>query len=152
MIEKIVSGGQTGAARAALDFALERNIPHGGWCPKGRQTEDGPIPPSYALEETLKAGYLECTEWNVRDSDGTVIFTLAAELSGGSKRTVGFAALHNKPCYHLSQTSGVEVCVAQLKEAVERHEILTLNVTGPRDSEDPGIAAFVRSVLTLALL
>jgi hypothetical protein len=152
MIEKIVSGGQTGADRAALDFAIERNIPHGGWCPKGRRAEDGAIPAPYVLQETPKAGYLKCTDWNVRDSDGTVIFTLAAELNGGSKRTVDFASLHNKPCYHLSQTNGVEVCVAQLKEAVARHEIRTLNVTGPCGSEEPRIAAFVRAVLTLALL
>ena len=63
------------------------DIPHGGWCPKGRKAEDGVIPPQYQLTETPSASYLQRTEWNVRDSDGTVIFTMAAKLGGGSKRT-----------------------------------------------------------------
>lgn len=152
MIEQIISGGQTGAARAALGFALERNIPHGGWCPKGRRAEDGSIPERHVLQETPKSGYLECTEWNVRDSDATVIFTLAAEPSDDAKRIVDFASLHNKPCYHFSQANGVEICASQLKEAIARHGLTILNVAGSRASKEPGVAHFVRAVLTLALL
>ncbi len=88
MIRKIVSGGQTGADRAALDWAMSRGVPHGGWCPKGRRAEDGPIPARYCLQETEAANYLVRTEQNIVDSDGTVIFTLKAVLSGGSKRTL----------------------------------------------------------------
>jgi hypothetical protein len=102
-IQKIVSGGQTGADRAALDYAIAIGIPHGGWCPKGRKAEDGLIGPGYALAETPRADYLQRTEWNVRDTDGTVIFTVAAKLTGGSKRTAEFAARHSKPVIHLSQ-------------------------------------------------
>lgn len=84
-MEKIVSGGQTGVDRAGLDFAIALGIPHGGWCPKGRKAEDGPIDNRYQLQETPRADYLQRTEWNVRDNDGTVIFTVNATLSGGSK-------------------------------------------------------------------
>ncbi len=63
---KIVSGGQTGADRAALDFAIAHGIPQGGWCPKGRKAEDGPIPDRYQLKETPSDNYAQRTEWNVR--------------------------------------------------------------------------------------
>ena len=76
MIEKIISGGQTGADCAALDFAIEHGIPHGGWCPGGRLAEDGPIDARYQLKETPSANYTQRTEWNVRDSDGTVVFSI----------------------------------------------------------------------------
>ena len=94
---KLISGAQTGADRAALDWAIFRDIPHGGWCPKGRKAEDGKIPAQYQLTETPSASYLQRTEWNVRDSDGTVIFTVAAELAGGLKRTADFARKHGMP-------------------------------------------------------
>src|SRR5262245_51361441 len=73
VISKIVSGGQTGVDRAALDVALELGIPCGGWCPKGRLAEDGPIPERYPLKETTLRVYPQRTEWNVRDSDGTLV-------------------------------------------------------------------------------
>src|SRR5262245_48879825 len=75
-IARIVSGAQTGADRAALDFAIKHDIRHGGWCPKGRRAEDGQIPERYALEETPSTNYLQRTEWNVRDSDATVIISV----------------------------------------------------------------------------
>lgn len=90
-ISKIVSGGQTGADRAALDYAIAIGIPHGGWCPKGRKAEDGPIGPPYALVETPRADYLQRTEWNVRDTDGTVIFTLTANEELNSTTPQAFA-------------------------------------------------------------
>ena len=83
----LISGGQTGADRAALDFALAANLTHGGWCPRGRLAEDGPIPARYTLRETPSANYLQRTEWNVRDSDGTVVFAVSPCLTGGTKRT-----------------------------------------------------------------
>lgn len=97
MICKIVSGGQTGADRAALDVALKYDFPHGGWCPKGRKAEDGPISWDYALVESPSGNYLQRTEWNSRDTDGTVIFTMSPVVTGGSKRTVDFAQKHTKP-------------------------------------------------------
>lgn len=101
---KIVSGGQTGADRAGLDWAIKHGIPYGGWCCKGRRSEDGSIPSQYQLQETPSTNYLQRTEWNVRDSDGTVIFSLAERLSGGSLKTLEFAIKHRKP-----QRSGREL-------------------------------------------
>src|SRR5437762_548542 len=87
IVERIVSGGQTGADRAALDFAIEHGLKHGGWCPRGRRAEDGRIPSRYELEETQTISYVQRTEWNIRDSDCTAIFTLKAAPAGGSKKT-----------------------------------------------------------------
>jgi hypothetical protein len=70
-------------------------------CPKGRKAEDGTIDPKYPLKESSSASYLQRTEWNVRDSDATVLFSIAPSLGGGSKKTVEFAKNHNKPCLHL---------------------------------------------------
>src|ERR1017187_8986814 len=84
---KIVSGGQTGADQAALDWAISHGIAHGGWWPRGRRSGGGLIDPRYLLLETPVANYLQRTEWNVRDSDASVIFTLSKSLESGSKRT-----------------------------------------------------------------
>jgi hypothetical protein len=100
-IAKVISGGQTGADRAALDFAIGAGIPHGGFCPRGRKAEDGPIAKCYELQEATSADYLQRTEWNVRDSDATVVFTIRSELSGGSLRTITFAKKHGKPSLHM---------------------------------------------------
>src|SRR5437870_5407187 len=83
-IAKIVSGGQTGADRAAFDWAIANNIPHGGWCPRGRLAEDGIIPDFYRMQETVSTEYVVRTERNVTESDGTVIFTIGKALTGGS--------------------------------------------------------------------
>ena len=100
----IVSGGQTGADRAALDWALAHRVECGGWCPKGRKAEDGPIDPKYPLIETPSAAYLQRTEWNVRDSDATVLFSIEPTLTGGSLKTVGFARKHmNLTCIFAQQ-------------------------------------------------
>ena len=101
LIQKIISGGQTGADRAALDFAIEHGIPHGGWCPKGRLAEDGMIDQRYQLKETSTSNYPERTEKNIQDSDGTVIFTMTGKLTGGSKKTAEFSVEHQKPWIHL---------------------------------------------------
>src|SRR5215468_6345391 len=89
-VPKIISGGQTGADRAALDWALSHNVPCGGWCPKGREAEDGKIEAKYPLREPPSDSYLQRTEWNVRDSDATVVFSINPILSGGSKKTLEF--------------------------------------------------------------
>jgi len=138
---KIVSGGQTGADRAALDWALSHNLPCGGWCPKGRKAEDGTIDPKYPLKESPSASYLQRTEWNVRDSDATVLFSIGPSLSGGSKKTVECDRKHTKPCLHL---------LARLQDAAQRlraflvdNVVETLNVAGPRASKEPNVAEFV---------
>jgi hypothetical protein len=145
MIEKLVSGGQTGADIAALDVALHYNFPHGGWCPKGRLSLDGTIPAKYLLWETPSAGYLQRTQWNVRDSDGTVVFTFTNVPTGGSLKTIGFAKKHGKPCLHLSK--GCYDAEVRLQKFVDEHKIKTLNVAGSRESKDPGIYVWVKRVL-----
>ena len=91
MLDKIISGGQTGADRAALDWAIEHSISHGGWCPKGRMAENGKIDSRYQLEETPSQDYAQRTQWNVRDSDATLIFSIGQNLLGGSLLTKNFA-------------------------------------------------------------
>jgi hypothetical protein len=148
-IHKIVSGGQTGADLAALDFALAHGIPHGGWCPKGRKTEAGPLDAKYQLVETPSDNYLQRTEWNVSDSDGTAIISIAANLTGGSKRTTELARKHKKPCVHISKARHGDAAES-LRRFIEKHGIKILNVAGSRASKEPEVAAFVREVLERA--
>jgi hypothetical protein len=146
MISKIISGGQTGADRAGLDIAVKYGFPHGGWCPKGRKAEDGAISWDYALEESPSSNYLQRTEWNARDTDGTVIFTLASAVTGGSKRTIDFVRKHTKPWLHLHPKIDGDPATL-LHEFVERHRIQTLNVAGSRGSKEPELYAWVCEVL-----
>jgi hypothetical protein len=149
VITKLVSGGQTGADIAALDVALHYNFSHGGWCPKGRLSLDGPIPAKYQLTETPSSGYPQRTEWNVRDSDGTVVFTFAKVPTGGSLKTIGFARKHGKPCIHISRASGsYEEPALILQRFVDGNNIKTLNVAGSRESKEPGIYEWVKEVLS----
>lgn len=143
----LVSGGQTGADRAALDFAIERGIPHGGWCPRGRKAEDGPMDARYLLKETPSADYPQRTEWSVRDSDGTVVFSIAPALTGGSRKTVALAQKHGKPVLHLAQEGGPALPEQALRRLIEKHNIKMRNVAGPRASKEPDVATFVRCVL-----
>ena len=138
-INKIISGGQTGADRAALDFAIAHGIPHGGWCPKGRKAEDGAIPLRYQLSEMATGDYFNRTKQNIADSDATLILNIG-ELDGGTKRTVGFARRLKKPFKAVQLDSG------DLEDQVEQtHDWLrsacggSLNVAGPRESKRPGI-------------
>ena len=146
-LRTIVSGGQTGVDRAALDFAREHGLPHGGWCPRGRLAEDGMIDPGYELKETPESEYPQRTEWNVRDSDGTVIFTAAAELTGGSALTRELALKHGKPCLHLARAVDSVRAPQKLRAFLRRHKIQMLNVAGPRLSSDPAARAFAMQVL-----
>jgi len=149
-ITKIISGGQTGADRAGLDVALWHQFPHGGWCPKGRKAEDGPIGAQYQLKESPSANYLQRTEWNVRDTDGTIVFTLASEITGGSMRTVEFAKKHKKPCIHISRGSLFQPQVL-IQNFIAEHGIKALNIAGSRESKEPGINQWVKEVLDRAL-
>ena|SRR5436190_24089373 len=151
MIKKIISGGQTGADRAALDLAIELNLPHGGWCPRGRLAEDGMIEKSYQLSETPNADPAQRTEWNVRDSDGTVIFSISPKLTGGSARTESFARLHRKPCLHISRERDGEKAAEMLATFLVENKIQILNVAGPRRSEEPAVAEFVSQTLKAVL-
>lgn len=147
MVSKIISGAQTGADRSALDFAIERGILHGGWCPRGGLAEDGSIPEKYALTETPGSDASQRTEWNVRDSDATVIFSIGADLKGGSKLTLEFALEHKKPFLHISRERDGKDSIKKLSDFLARHPIAILNIAGPRASEEPEIRAFVFETL-----
>jgi hypothetical protein len=152
LLEKIVSGGQTGADRAAVDFAIERGIPHGGWCPRGRKAEDGTIDRRYQLKETPSSGYVHRTECNVRDSDGTVVFSIAPVLTGGSKKTLELAHKHHKPVIHIARDGGPAAPDQALLRFIQDNKIKVLNVEGPRASKERDVAAFVMAVLKQALV
>jgi len=147
LIKKIISGGQTGADRAALDFAIRHKIPHGGWCPAGREAEDGVIPANYFLKESPSRDPEQRTVWNVRDSDATLIFSIGVDLKGGSSKTLEAAKAHGKPFLHLAQQRDEASAVAKLEVFLWKNHPQILNVAGPRESEEPEIARFVGSVL-----
>lgn len=149
----IVSGGQTGVDRAALDFAIANRIEHGGWAPRGRLAEDGPIAPRYRLRETPSPGYAQRTEWNVRDSDATLVFSLATETTGGTRLTIELAERLGKPWLRLAASAAKPVAAhaAALRGWLDVHRVETLNVAGPRASQAPGIERFVTDVLAAAL-
>lgn len=145
----IVSGGQTGADRAALDAAIRLGLPHGGWCPAGRAAEDGPIPARYALKETPSPHPDQRTEWNVRDTDATVVLSLGPHLRGGSARTIHHAEIHRRPWLHLHRQSPDPT--AALRAFLDHHQPHVLHVAGPRASEEPEIGDFVTHVLEQVL-
>ena len=142
------SGGQTGVDRAALDAALAQGIPVGGWCPRGRRAEDGPIPMRYPLDETPTPDYAERTRWNVRDADATLVLTRGLPM-GGTATTVEAANALGKPLriVDLSATEAVAPVVAWLRE----HEVTVLNVAGPRASTAPGSYAEAKRFMTKLL-
>ena len=146
VITEIISGGQTGADRAALDVAIRNRFPYSGWCPKGRRAEDGVIGSQYKLKETPAAGYLQRTEWNVRDSEGTVILTFSAELGGGSKKTAEFAEKLGRPWIHIAR-SLESLPAVRLQKFVAENGIARLNVAGSRESKEPGIHQWVCDVI-----
>jgi hypothetical protein len=151
-IQRIVSGGQTGADRAGLAWAIRAQIPHGGWCPKGRQAEDGIIPAQYRLVETPLRDYSQRTTWNVRDSDGTVIFSCNPSLYGGSALTQKITADLSRPVIHVHAGLGIQSAGKKLRDFVQQHGIKALNIAGPRESHEPDVAAFVEQLLSLAFI
>jgi predicted Rossmann fold nucleotide-binding protein DprA/Smf involved in DNA uptake len=133
---RIISGGQTGVDRAALDVALELGIACGGWCPRGRRAEDGVIPEVYPLQETSSEEYAPRTTRNVLDADATLIVT-RGPLAGGSALTAEVARRAKKPCRIVDLRT--PSAAASVKEWLARQRIETLNIAGPRESGCPGI-------------
>lgn len=144
---KIISGGQTGADRAALDFAIAHKIPHGGWCPKGRLAEDGVLSKKYKLKETRSERYAVRTRKNVRDADATVIFSTEKEMTGGTLYTFEYAQKKKKPCLCLLGIS-VGAAAKQLKQFMKGNHIKILNVAGPRASKEAGVYKYVMRILS----
>jgi len=146
-LRKIVSGGQTGVDRGALDAALEASFPCGGWAPAGRIAEDGPIAARYPLAEMEAGGYEERTLRNVLDSDGTAIL-YHGELEGGTRLTAEYSQKHGKPCELLNAARLTPAQAArELFAFVAGSGIAVLNVAGPRASKWPGAAAYAREAV-----
>ena len=147
-LKKIISGGQTGADRAGLDAAIELNIPVGGWCPKGRKAEDGPIDDKYPLQETTSGDYRVRTERNVKESDGTIIFTIG-KPTGGTALTVKKAkslGKHNL-VIDLDDDHKFDLVKAWLID----NEIKVLNVAGPRGTKFPDVYSRTKAYLKTLL-
>ena len=152
MITKIVSGGQTGADRSALDFAIDNNIPHGGWIPKGRITEGGRLPDKYHLQEMATTNYDIRTEQNVIDSDGTVIVS-HGKLTGKSALTQTFAIKHHKPRLHLDMNkTTITEAADSLNNWIVKNNIKILNVAGSRASKDDKIYQVTKGILEAAFI
>lgn len=148
---QIHAGGQTGADRAALDWAIAYRIIHGGWCPKGRKAEDGPLAGRYQLRETDSAGYRQRTKLNVLESDATLIVNLG-ELDGGTLETVRIARQHQKPVLVLQlDETPIQDAAVRLRTWVEANRFGSLNIAGPRESKRPGIYAATYELLERSL-
>lgn len=137
----IISGGQTGVDRAALDAALQHHIPIGGWCPRERRAEDGPIPNSYPLRPTASRSYAVRTAWNVRDSDGTLIL-LFGPLSSGTRLTLESARTQNRPVLVIrldATENSSDNQPSTVAAWLSHNKIRVLNVAGPRGSSSPRV-------------
>ncbi|MYE00619.1 MAG: molybdenum cofactor carrier [Alphaproteobacteria bacterium] len=147
-VEEIVSGGQTGVDRAGLDAALALGLAAGGWCPRGRRAEDGSIPERYPLEETASAAYRVRTRLNVRDSDATLILC-RGPLRGGTKLTADIARRMGRPLRIADLSRRVQAPAAAAW--LSKHDVVRLNIAGPRESQAPGIGAEARRFLMRVL-
>jgi hypothetical protein len=150
MLTKIISGGQTGADRAALDVAITFNITHGGWIPKGRIAEDGPLPEKYQLQEMPTSSYPKRTEQNIIDSNGTLIFS-RGKPTGGTEYTRKMVLKHKKQLVHIDLKLKTSYDAAyEILSSIEFYHIKILNVAGPRASKDPAIYNDVFKIFDMA--
>lgn len=156
--EKIVSGGQTGVDRAALDHAIDAGIEHGGWCPAGRMAEDGPIDPRYALTQTRVRSYPARTKMNVRDSDATLIL-YRDPMGAGTALTMRVAQQTGKPVMVAKLESpsgdrggdGEPQDSQKIRDWLDQHRPAVLNIAGPRESGSPGVYDATRQLLTILI-
>lgn len=140
ILERIISGGQTGADRAGLETAKALGITTGGTAPKHYMTEDGPDPSlkDFGLVESPYTGYTNRTRQNVEDADLTVIF---GQMSGGSATTIRECLAVCKP--YLSNPTP-----ETLASHINHRHVRVLNVAGNRRSKNPKVATQVAQVLT----
>lgn len=147
-IQRIISGGQTGVDRAALDFAIARKIAHGGWCPAGRRAADGVLDVCYQLQETESSGYRQRTKRNVLDADATLII-YRGRLEGGSLLTRDLATGHGKPLLLCDLHAPPEELLAAWQDWLISHPVAILNIAGPSEARNPGIYLQASALLEL---
>lgn len=151
ILSRLISGGQTGADRAALDVALELGIPAGGWCPAGRRSALGTIPARYPMTETATRAYPHRTRLNIRDSDATLVITRGMP-TGGTRLTIELAERMKRPCLVIDisrqRISAAQVAILEWLHAINPK---VLNIAGPRASESPGLGRSVRTILRAVL-
>ena len=140
--------GRPGADRAALDWAIAYRIIHGGWCPKGRKAEDGPLAGRYQLRETDSAGYRQRTKCNVLDADATLIL-YRDRLEGGSLLTRDLATGHGKPLLLCDLHDPAEELLAAWQDWLLSHPVAILNIAGPSEARNPGIYLQASALLDL---
>ena len=138
------TGGQTGVDRAVLDVALASGLKVGGWCPKGRRAEDGPLDHRYPLEETPSADYAQRTEWNVRDSDGTLVLR-RDKVDRGTELTLRQANQQSRPMLLIDLANPLDS--STVEQWIRRSGVQHLNIAGPRESQSPGIYEAARTFL-----
>jgi hypothetical protein len=155
-LKKIISGGQTGVDRSALDAALENGLETGGWCPPGRIADDGIIPSHFPLTETPDDRSPDApdiprslrTEWNVRDSDGTLIIIQTREITDpGTTWTIKCAKRNKKP--HLLVKLPDPEAADLIRRWIIKHQIRILNIAGPSEKTSPGIYQATKNLLNL---
>lgn len=151
MIKRIISGGQTGADIAGIDAAMACGIPYGGWLPKGRKTENGPLPERYTeFQSMTRGGYPKRTEQNIIESDGTIVFSYG-KLIGGSALTKRLCQKHERPFLYVDLGQEEHPAVS-LQEWLKIESIQILNVAGSRESKHPGIHDLVFGIVQKILL
>jgi len=147
---RIISGGQTGVDRGALDFALWNGVECGGWCPPGRKSESGRIPERYPLREVEIPDYDERTRRNILDSDATLVITAGGKMEKGTRLTLKWAGEYGRPLYHLDLESmdiPGEAVMEGLADWLGSTVTSTLNVAGNRESTSPGIGGLTVKIL-----
>lgn len=150
MPSKIISGGQTGVDRAALDFALGNGMECGGWCPPGRESESGRIPDNYPLKEVEVPEYNERTRRNILDSDATLVITAGGRMEPGTLLTIEWAKKYKRPFHHLDLEDldkFDETSLSEVRTWLLSGRITVLNIAGNRESTSPGIGEFTRLFL-----
>lgn len=148
-IDKIISGGQSGVDRSALDFAIQHTIPHSGWCPRNRWAEDGQIPAIYNLTETLEDNPEFRTLKNVISSDASLIIFKGVK-DEGSLKTIEFCKQQHKLFFEFDFSKKVDK--KEFNDWLSLNQIRILNIAGPRESNSPGIYQETRSILEYLLL